>query len=426
MYSFTRIEFSNHRIALLVALTFAVYPILVRNSVSVQAEAPFVVFMLASMVFLSLARKAEGAWHHAMAAGLFLTLAGMLRYEAWMLIPLFALVLWGKWQFAAIFTAASMIFPTVWMAASTIEYGHPLHSMMWSTNWELKHMGRSEKETGELLRQGIYYLLNTARGLTLLIALACVAGASIALVKRHRSAIWIVPLVGLVLLMEFAILRGSLVPKLSYTVTLGTLLIPLSAAFYETIGLGRMSLRRAGTVSALLVFSVILFSCEACWGKFTHPRLFGLSPIPRFENQETVLQVSDAVADHLTSEEEGLILDFFGWGTAAYIALMTRLPADQIYSATGAPNREIDLARVSNIVVRFPSGVLVITEGSRLAGVMEFSANEAVVEGKTLLLEEVASFSLPEDAGRIADVTGPEDRPQVIQVFRYRVANGGG
>ena len=69
--------------------------------------------------FLSLARKAEGAWHHAMAAGLFLTLAGMLRYEAWMLIPLFALVLWGKWQFAAIFTAASMIFPTVWMAAST-------------------------------------------------------------------------------------------------------------------------------------------------------------------------------------------------------------------------------------------------------------------------------------------------------------------
>jgi hypothetical protein len=57
---------------------------------------------------------------------------------------------------------------------------------------------------------------------------------------------------------------------------------------------------------------------------------------------------------------------------------------------------------------------------------MEFSANEAVVEGKTLLLEEVASFSLPEDAGRIADVTGPEDRPQVIQVFRYRVANGGG
>ena len=113
MYFFVRVEFSNHRTALLAALTFAVYPILVRNSVSVRAEAPFIAFMLAQMVFLALARKASGAWHHAFLAGIFLTLAGMLRYEAWMLIPLFALVLWRQWRLAGIFIGASMVFPTI-------------------------------------------------------------------------------------------------------------------------------------------------------------------------------------------------------------------------------------------------------------------------------------------------------------------------
>ena len=105
MYAFTRIEFSNHRVALVVALTFAVYPILVRNSVSVRAEAPFVVFLLGAMVFLSLARKDGGTWHQAFAAGLCLTLAGMLRFEAWMLIPFRALVRWRKRRLAAVFVA---------------------------------------------------------------------------------------------------------------------------------------------------------------------------------------------------------------------------------------------------------------------------------------------------------------------------------
>ena len=101
---------------------------------------------------------------------------------------------------------------------------------------------------------------------------------------------------------------------------------------------------------------------------------------------------------------------------------MTRLPPDQIYSVSGAPNRELDFARASTIVARFPSGILVITEGTRLTEVMEFSETEVVVDGNALLLEEVATFSVPRDAEGTADATGLEGHRQGIQVFRYQAA----
>jgi hypothetical protein len=423
MYAFVRIEFSNLRIALLVALTFAVYPILVRNSVSVRAEAPFVVLLLCAMIFLSLARKATGTWHHALIAGAFLTLAGMLRYEAWMLIPLFALVLWSKWRFATIFVSASMVFPIIWMVACTVEYGHPLHSMMWSSTWELNYMGRSEKGFGELLRQGVGYLLKLASGLTLLIALASVAGALILLVKRHRSAVWILPLCGLALLMEIAILRGSLVPKSVYTVTLGTMLIPLSAAFYEGVGIGRLPNSKFAAITALMVGSVILFSCEACWGRFVHQRLLGVSPIPRIENQEIALQIPDVIESHLNTRDEGFISDFYGWGATPHVALLTRLPSHQILRANAAPNRPADEARISRFLDDYPNGVLLILRESRFAKTLDFSGNEALVNGKTMRLEKVASFSWPKHAKQAAKDSGDDESPQKLELFRYQVVS---
>jgi len=423
MYAFTRIEFSNHRVALVVALTFAVYPILVRNSVSVRAEAPFVVFLLGAMVFLSLARKDGGAWHQAFAAGLCLTLAGMLRFEAWMLIPFLALVLWRKRRLAAVFVAAAMIFPTIWMAACTIEYGHPLASMLHSSTFELGSMGRADMDFEDRLRLGSLYVANLVRGLTAFVALASLAGAIIVLVKRHRSAIWIVPLCGLATLMEFAVFRGSLVPKFNYTVTLGTMLIPFSAAFYESLGMSRLRIPHFAAVTVIIVGSVLFFSCEVCWGKVTHPRLFGLSPIPRIENQDIALQVPDVILSHLKNHDEGFISDFYGWGAPAYVALLTRLPRDRILKGSGVPNRPTNVEHISQFLDGYPSGVLLIIRGSQFATAFGLSGNEAMVNGRSIHLEQVASFAWPNTARQTAKVSEGDNRPQKLEIFRYQVVS---
>ena len=423
MYAFTRIEFSNHRTALLVALTFAVYPILVRNSVSVRAEAPFVAFLLGAMVFLSLARRDSGTWHQAFAAGLCLTLAGMLRFEAWMLIPFLALVVWRDRRLAAVFVAAAMIFPTIWMVACTIEYGHPLASMLHSSTFELQSMGRADLGFEDRLKRGSLYMAKLVRGLTAFVALASLAGAIIVLVKRHSSAIWIVPLCGLAALMEFAVLRGSLVPKLNYTVTLGTMLIPLSAAFYESLGINRLRMPRFAAVTTVIVGSVLIFSCEACWERIVHPRLFGLSPIPRIENQDIALQVPDVIVSNLKNRHEGLISDFYGWGATPYVALLTRLPRDQILRDNGVPNRPWEVARISRFLDDYPSGVLLIIRGSRFAKALRLSGNEAMVNGRSINLEHVASFAWPRAAMQTAKVSEGNNRPQKLEIFRYQVAS---
>jgi hypothetical protein len=295
--------------------------------------------------------------------------------------------------------------------------------MMWASNYELTGMGRAEIGFQELLWLGYRYLVKLAKGITAFVALASVAGVIILLVRRHGSAIWLLPLCGLTILMEMAILRGSLVPKLSYTVTLGTLLVPFSAALYERLRVGGLPTSRFTAVTALMVGLVLVFSCEICWGKLGYPNMFGISPIPRIENQDLALRFPEVVVDNLERRDEGFITDFYGWGVGHHVALMTRLHPDQIYTASGVPNRDSDLAAISQFLADYPSGVLLIVRGSRFAKALRFLENEAVVNGKTLELDEIASFAWPNRARKPLQDSGRDDAAQTIEILRYRVAS---
>jgi 4-amino-4-deoxy-L-arabinose transferase-like glycosyltransferase len=157
LYVFTRLEFGSGRAALIVALTSAVYPVAVRNSVSVRSETPCALFVLAAMVFISRARKTDNGRAQAIAAGFFMTLAGMLRYEVWLLIPFFAVLFWRKRPHGLLFLAVAIIHPVIWTIVSLINTGDPFHSMNWAANWEIQAMGRSALEFSERLRSGTVF-----------------------------------------------------------------------------------------------------------------------------------------------------------------------------------------------------------------------------------------------------------------------------
>ena len=75
MNRFAATELGDERAALLVALAFAVYPVAVRNGVSVRSETPFALLLLLAMIAVARARRENGSWRDAAAGGIALTLA---------------------------------------------------------------------------------------------------------------------------------------------------------------------------------------------------------------------------------------------------------------------------------------------------------------------------------------------------------------
>lgn len=409
LYVFTKIEFGSERAALIVALTSAVYPVAVRNSVSVRSETPCALFVLAAMIFVSRARRMQDGRTQAIAGGFFMTLAGMLRYEVWLLIPFFAVLFWRKRSHGLLFLTVAMIHPVIWTFASWMSTGDPFYSMNWAAAWELHSMGRSELDLAERLRSGIVFLINALQGLTPLVALACLTGAALSFLKREGSALWLLPLSMLAAALAGAVVRGSLVPKFNYTETLGLMLLPFSAVLYKQLGIDANA-RRCVIVGLFAVTSVLAFSSDY-WLR-TRPPFYinAISPIPRVDNQETVLLIPAVVTPNLQGAGSGLISDFYGWGASAYVALLTRLHPDRIYWAPGAPNREADLKRLSEFLDNYPNGVLILKSGSRFTEAIEFDAGETARIGETTLrLDPVEVFPWPEG-------NSPNSR---LEIFRY-------
>ncbi len=411
MYVFVRVQFDSGRAALLVALPYAVYPVAIRNGVSVRSETPFALLLLLSMIAIALARR-EGSWRHAAAGGLALTLASMLRYEGWMLTPLLALLLWRKPKLLLVFCTCAAIHPVVWMIGNGLQYGDPLYSMNWASRWELDMMGRASMDRAALAREAASYPLTVIRGMTLPLGLVSIVGAALAAAGRHRSRAWLVPLCGLVALWVAAVARGALVPKLNYTETAGTLLFPFSALVYERLGVRRWPAAMVAVVALALVAAGVVFACRPCLARVGLGGLAGISPIPRIENQAIALGLPPTLIRSMAGGHAALISDHYGWGAPRYVALLTRLPRSRIFQAPGAPNRPLDRDSLSLFLARHPRGVLVVLSGSRFSRALGIAPGAASARsGDTEIgIQKVRSVQWP---GREADGE--------LIVFRYAV-----
>jgi hypothetical protein len=411
MYPFVLAQFESRRAALLVALAFAMYPIAIRNGVSVRSETPFALFLLFAMTGVTLARRDQGSWRHAAFGGLALTLASMLRYEGWMLTPFFAMLLWRKPKLLLVFVACAAIHPVLWMIGNTLAHGDPLYSMTWASRWELEGMGRARLGRDVLMRKAAAYPLLALQGMTWPFAVLSVGGAALALTTRHRARVWLIPLCGMMWLWMAAVARGSLVPKLNYTETAGVLLFPFAAVAYERLG-GRRWPRVgfAGFALALLALAALSL-CRPCLDRIGLGKLAGISPVPTIPNQSIALTLPPILLANMDAARSALITDHYGWGPAHYVALLTRLPPDRIFMASGAPNRRLDTDRLTRFLARNPEGVLIGLSGSRFSDELGLrpGAASATAGSISLALEPVR------------DVSWPGKPDGVLTVFRYRV-----
>lgn len=194
VYRFCTREFGDRRAALVAALVFALSPVAIRNSLMALSEGPFVFFLALCLLFLSRTRSATGARQDALLAGLALTLACMLRYEGWMLLPFLAMLLWRRRDLLPWFLAAAVLYPAFQMADHTWQYGDPLHSFRWSAHWELDLMGRAaDVALAERVREVLRLAWFTVKGMTPLVAGLAACGAALAVLKRSPQAFWLLP-----------------------------------------------------------------------------------------------------------------------------------------------------------------------------------------------------------------------------------------
>lgn len=424
LYLFVKAEFRSTRAAILVALSYALYPLAILNTLGLLTQPLFSFFIVLGLLFLSLSRRENGSWKHAVSAGLAVTLAGMLRYEGWMLIPFLAILLWNKPRLMVIFVACAMLHPIFWMIGNGIEYGDPLYSMNWASNWELHFMGRANLSLSYKLNLVPRFLFNLFRWMTPPIAAASLVGMGFSIAKRDRTVVWLTPFFGLLCLYVLAIVRGSLVPKFEYTASLAIFLLPYSAITFIKFGIDRFSATRSVLAAFALGVSVFAFSYPPF---FHHFLKLSVNPLPKFRDQKKVVEfIIPALSDNLRNPEDGFISDFYGFATTPYVALMTRLHPDRIFRASGAPygvKPQNHLIELLDFVKRYPKGVLLLHNGSRFSEYLGCCGSEQLrIADNYLIVHKV--FSIPwQELSRPEWRATYEVKYPEIQIYRYKLAS---
>jgi hypothetical protein len=408
MYWFLRTEFESRRAALLGGLTYAVYPIAIRNGVSVRSETPFAFFLLLGVIALARLRARGGSTGLAAAAGICLTLASMLRYEAWVLVPIFALLVPRSPRLLAIFLACALLHPIFWMMGNWFHNGDPFNGFTAAAHWELESMGRAQLDHRLLFFRAITYPMVVLEGMSLPIGLICVAGAATAVVKRLRCAAWLLPLAGVLVMWSMGIARGALVPKFNYTEVAGTLLFPFSAVAYQQLRIDAWQARQLFVAAVVLPLVSLVFSCRPCLARVRLERLAGFPPIPRIENQPVALALADTLRTELGADES-LVSDHYGWGSTRYVALLTKLPRRRIYLAPGAPNQPIDADSLAAFLTDHPRGILIAMTGSRFTTLLDLAGDTTNVVVKRVGLRLALMHS----------IVWPGAKPATVKVFRY-------
>ena len=364
----------------LVAAAYCFYPVAFRNSLMAVSEVPFTFFLVLSLWLLQRAERRAArvagnasGWATALAAGLTLTLAGMLRYEAWAAIPLLGWQLRRRPVLLATFAAAALAFPAIWMIGNHVHHGDALYSVHRAAYLQIELGGYNEDLTlTGIVKRLVYYPAALGLGLTPPVALAALAGLAVGL-RRRLPMPWVVPLLGLLAIFIVQALRGDLLLRGRYSIVLGTLLLPCAAALYAAVhptahGGGR---RRPWLEIALIAAMLP----SAYLGVQVAPRflnsifLYDILPVPRPD--PATYRLAAAARAHLQGDQDAFVADFMGWRESYGIALETRLHPDRIWIAPERPGDDARALALIALVERYPNGLLLLRQGSPLARALE-------------------------------------------------------
>lgn len=377
-------RWSSSTVAAAVALIVVFEPLVFRNSLQPLSEIPFFFFSACAFNSASIAlssTSSKGA-RHAVLAGLFITVASGMRYEAWALIVLIAVqfVVARRWQSLLLFMVPALVFPIAWMITDHLAQGNIFQGLEQVIHWQGNAVATDVLDN-ELRLRTVFFPASFLLALSPLVVLLGVAGAVKTIVKNELKALgwpWLLwfPLFMVVMISKAR--HAELLLQHRFTMTLVLLFIPY-------LMLGFKSLRSKALILLLAVFfsgwglyssmnmtgpSWLRYSTKLPWtgnalAYIQQNTLGELKAIPALEHRtpDTLVKAIDSI--HM--DRKLLVLDFLGWQDTYNVAFRADIRATSVvFLPTPDAPFEQGEEHLENYLGRLngPHGVLVLNRES--------------------------------------------------------------
>ena len=372
LYKFTENEFKTKEGAFFVSLTYLFIPIVLRNSFHVLSGVPYAFFIATTMYLLSQGKKLDKPIKFGILAGLSMTIAGGLRYEAWLLIAVFTLVLilQKQWRMVLFFWIFAMIFPAVWMTGSFIEHGDLFYGSNGAYRWNIVLMGGNDDLSWKILAwRSIYYLRTYFIIFTPVIAFAIIYYAikSIKQKELEKSAKWwLIPFIILLVVFIYKAINGTLLLQSRFIISL----IIASIPFYALVFKEKKHIKLKRTIAWLIIIMFIPYSY--LWEK-------DIEAFPRIKDKETMNLLESIQTETSKGDSKSLILDFIGWDKTYFIRLRSGVAPDDAFLVNGAKYGKVYPGELAKKIEKNETGIIVKKHHSKLDEYFHF-INDSLLE----------------------------------------------
>jgi hypothetical protein len=373
LYYFTKLIFSAKG-AIFSTIVYALSPAVFRNSFMPLSETPYAFFVILSTYLLIKAIQ-QNKLPYFIYAGIALTIAAGLRYEAWILIALFTgiLLIQRKYKGMMVFWACAMLFPTFWMLVGHIYHNDFLFGVSGAYQWNIELLGVNENiNSVELVKRHLFFPLSVFIHLHPAIALLTFWIIGYLIVKKlltKNQLIWLLPF--LVLMTSFIIKaeNGTLLLQHRFTISLLLFIVPFFSLFFEHFTSKKWQYGIGFILLTAIPFSFI--SNRPNYYKWIPNETLSMAikeiqldtdadmeAIPHFKNK-AVITMKKEIAKHI-HPNSGLLLDFTGWDNTFYWALHSGIHPNQIFIHSGAKNAAFDTLNLQTVLDNYPQGLLLI------------------------------------------------------------------
>lgn len=422
VFAFVR-RWSGVAVATAVTLVVMFEPLVFRNGLQGLSEVPFFFFTACAFNALSAAQSTKGrpGLTHALSAGLFLTVASGMRYEAWLLIPFLTgiLMISRRWKATVVFTVSAMLFPVAWMITGQMAHGNPFTGLEQLVHWRTD-MAPVEIPQSELLIRTAFFPVSFLASLSPLIV-ALGFGAAVWTVLRSRLGRdqwpWLLLFPIFLMIMVDKARHGELLSQHRFTMTLILLFIPYLAV-------GFALLRHIGW-SPVIAMLIAAWSFQNSFKQQLPAWVLSASSHTRFApatNFISAYTMGEMVAvprlkvrwpDELVAKlssmdlDKGiLVLDFFGWQETYNVAFCADIRATSIVFLPEAPSdASAGKHHLEDYLNRlqYPDGVLVVKEHGAYANAV-VSESEGMDVHQVLLIPLFSKELRLRDLGLFRDL----------------------
>ena len=239
-YGLIRLVF-NERVALISTLIFIFYPVHILCSIVTLSEGPFLFFLMASLYYFFKNRE-DRRVKSLFLCCIFIILASMIRYEAWLCIILMSLLLFFDRRFKEgfIFLYAASIFPALWLSPIARSYKRIIFMVtkVSADKYQLPNL--------------IYWFKVIARYLSLPLTISLIFGALRSVKRKTKLFSLIFPL-SLLVFFTYGIFTFKLVKNIEFGLTFTVLFIPFAVFGFEKL-LDKKRFIRLGVYLLLFFF----------------------------------------------------------------------------------------------------------------------------------------------------------------------------